>query len=409
MSTVDEMLQQLLASGEGHADPYPLYRSVRETAPVHRSDLDGIRYLSGYTDCQKVLVHPGAGRQPDGVPAQRAFFISEVASRRFNQRQRRTMLTANPPDHTRLRGLANRAFTARRVENLRERITHLVDAHLDAMLDAGEVDVMSALAFSLPVTVIGELVGVPEKDREWFRGILDDFLAAGQADADWIAIDKGEQADLAMETFFSDLAADKRAQPADDLLSGLVEARDGADRLSEQELLNTATLIFAAGFVTTTNLIGNGLLALLRNPDEMTRLWDEPGLATTTVDEILRYDSPVQINGRYIFEPITLSDGTTVESGESVITLIGGANRDPARYPDPERFDAGREDNHPLSFGWGIHHCLGAPLARLEGQIVFTRMAERLDAVELLDDDPPRQAGFFLRGLSEMPVRVKAR
>ena len=407
MATVDELLERLLVSEDGHHDPYPLYRAVREAAPVHRSELDGVWYLSGYAGCQRVLIHPGAGRAPSG-DGRRPFFISKVASRRFNQRQRRTMLTANPPEHTRLRGLANRAFTARRVENLRARITELVDAHLDAVMEAAEVDVMSALAFRLPVAVIGELVGVPESERDWFRSALNDVLAAGQADADWVAIDKGEQADLAMETFFADLAADRRAEPQDDLLSALVEARDGSDRMSEMELINTASLLFGAGFVTTTNLIGNGLLALLRNPEEMARLWDDPGLATTTVDEILRYDSPVQINGRFLFEPIEV-DGTTIGAGESVITLTGGANRDPARFPDPERFDAGREDNHPLSFGWGIHHCLGAPLARLEGQIVFTRMAERLAAVELLDDDPPRQAGFFLRGLSELPVRVKAR
>ncbi|HEY3240465.1 MAG TPA: cytochrome P450, partial [Acidimicrobiia bacterium] len=306
------------------------------------------------------------------------------------------------------RGLANRAFTARRVEELRTRITELVDAHLDAMIDAGEVDVMSALAFRLPVTVIGELVGVPEDDREWFRGLLNDVLAAGRVDADWAEVDRGEQADLAMETYFADLVADRRQQPEDDLLSALVAARDGDDRLSEMEMLNTAALLFGAGFVTTTNLIGNGLLALLRNPEEMARLWDDPGLATSTVDEILRYESPVQINGRFLFEPLVV-DGTVIEAGDSVITLTAGANRDPARFPEPERFDAGREDNHPLSFGWGIHHCLGAPLARLEGQIVFSRMAERLAAVELLDDEPPRQRGFFLRGLAELPVRVKAR
>ncbi|MGH8992384.1 MAG: hypothetical protein ACRDYV_13570, partial [Acidimicrobiia bacterium] len=206
MATVDELLQRLLVSEEGHHDPYPLYRAVREADPVHRSDLDGLWYLSGYSDCQRVLVHPGAGRQPDGVPARRAFFISEVASRRFNQRQRRTMLTANPPEHTRLRRLANRAFTARRVENVRERITDLVDGYLDAMLEAGEVDVMDVFAFHLPVTVIGELVGVPEEDREWFRGALDDFLAAGRADADWEEINKGEQADMAVENFRSTAA-----------------------------------------------------------------------------------------------------------------------------------------------------------------------------------------------------------
>ncbi len=407
MSEVDGLLERLLTSDEGHADPYPLYRAVREASPVHRSDLDGVWYLSRYTDCQKVLIHPGAGRQTNGS-GRTPFFISKVVARRFSQRQRRTMLTANPPEHTRLRSLANRAFTARRVENLRERITDLVDQHVDRMIDAGEVDVMSALAFSLPVTVIGELVGVPEADREWFRSLLDDVLAAGRVDADWEDVNKGEQADLAMETYFSDLVADRRAQPEDDLLTAMVAVRDGADRLSEQELLNTAALIFGAGFVTTTNLIGNGLMALLKHPEEMVRLWDDPGLATSTVDEILRYDSPVQINGRYLFEPLEI-DGTTLPAGESVITLTGGANRDPGHYPDPERFDAGRDDNHPLSFGWGIHHCLGAPLARLEGQIVFTRLAERLAAVELLDDDPPRQRGFFLRGLAELPVRVKAR
>jgi cytochrome P450 len=396
-ATPDEILGQLFAGAGGHSDPYPLYRRLREAAPVHRSGRDGVWYVSRHADCLEVLLDTDCGRKPAGARSPRPFFVSALEAHRFTRPLRRTMLWSNPPDHSRLRGPVSRVFTAPRVEQLRSRIGVLVDECLDTLAGAGPVDVMDRLAFRLPVSVMGEIVGVPPADHDGLRRLFFDS-ATGRTD----------EADTAIETYFAELAARRRRSPQDDLLSALVTARDDDDRLSEGELLSTVALVFGAGFVTTTNLIGNGLLALLRHPAEAARLWENPALAPTAVEEMLRYDSPIQLNGRYVFEPIKVG-GRVIEPGEFVLTMIGGANRDPERFEDPERFDVGRADNHPVSFGWGIHHCLGARLARLEAQVVFRRMAERLASVDLLDDDPPREPGVFLRGLSSLSVQLRPR
>jgi len=410
--TADQLLARLF-NGDDHTadappDPYPLYRALREVAPVHHSGLDGVWYVSSHADSLKVLLDPGCGRKPAGVHSPRPFFVSPPVAHVFTRRQRQTMLWTNPPDHGRLRSLASRAFTASRVDRLDARITALVDECLDTMVDAGEADVMADLALRFPVLVVGELVGVPPEDQEGLRPFYLSVGVNAAAHAEDEAVARAEEADAAIQAYFVELVAERRRRPGDDLLSDLISARDGEDRLSEEELLSTVALLFGAGFITTSNLVGNGLLALLRHPAEMARLWDDPGLIPTAVEEILRYDSPVQLNGRYAFEPLEIG-GTLIPAGEFVLTMTGGANRDPARFADPERFDVGRADNHPLSFGWGIHHCLGARLARLEGRIAFRRMTERLRSIELLDDEPPRAPGFFLRGLRSMPVRLRAR
>ena len=410
--TADQLLARLF-HGKDHAavalpDPYPLYRALREVAPVHHSPRDGVWYVSGHADSQKVLLDPGCGRKPAGVRSPRPFFVNPPVAHVFTRRQRKTMLWTNPPDHARLRGLASRAFTVPRVDRLEARITDLVDECLDAMIDAGDADVMADLALRFPVRVVGDLVGVPPEDHERLRPFYLSVGVNAAVHADDEAVARAEQADDAIQAYFVDLAAERRRRPADDLLSDLITVRDGEDRLSEEELLSTVALLFGAGFITTSNLVGNGLLALLRHPAELARLRDDPDLIPTAVEEILRYDSPIQLNGRYVFEPIEVG-GRRIPAGEFVLTMTGAANRDPARFADPERFDVGRTDNHPLSFGWGIHHCLGARLARLEGRIVFRRMTERLRSIELLHDEPPRAPGYFLRGLRSLPVRLRAR
>jgi cytochrome P450 len=407
-ATADDVLAELFAGDGGIRNPYPLYRELRRVAPIHQSARDGVWYVSRHADCLKVLLDPGCGRKPPGVHSARPFFVSAPLARVFTRRQRQTMLWSNPPDHGRLRGLANRAFTAPRVDRLRNRITALVDECLDTMVDAGEADAMEQLAFRFPIRVVGELVGVPQSDHERLRSHFLASVVSADPEAEWRAVDRAERADAAIEDYFADLVAERRRAPQDDLLSALVGARDGEDRLSEAELLSTVALLFGAGFITTSNLLGNGLLALLRHPAEMARLWRDRDLLPLAVEEILRWDSPVQLNGRYVFEPIQLGE-RLIPAGEFILTVTGGANRDPERFADPERFDVGRSDNHPLSFGWGIHHCLGARLARLEGQIALRRMAQRLRSIELLDDQPPRVAGFFLRGLRSLPVRLRAR
>jgi cytochrome P450 len=402
-AAADEFLRAALSTHRD--DPYPWYRRLRETAPLYRSGLDGLWWASRYDDCLALLGDPRAGRRRDGLA--RRFGMSEIQVERFARRQRSTMLLQNPPEHTRLRGQVSRAFTPHAVARLSGRIAELARPMMERMVEQGEVDVMAELAFPLPVSVIGELLGFPPDEREPFREHVRNSQAAGEVGAAPEMVEAGERADEFMAAYFHDLVSRRRAEPGDDLLSELVAIHDSGG-LSEEELVSTAILLFVAGFVTTTNLIGNGLLALFRHPEEMERLWDHPQLVPSAVEEMLRWDSPVQLNGRTAFEDLDLS-GVTIPAGETVITVIGGANRDPARFPAPERFDVARVDNVPLSFGWGIHHCLGAPLARLEGQIVFGLMVERFALLELVDEHPPRAASAILRGLDYLPVRIKSR
>ncbi|HEY4028413.1 MAG TPA: cytochrome P450, partial [Candidatus Dormibacteraeota bacterium] len=309
---------------------------------------------------------------------------------------RSTLLVKNPPAHTRLRGLVSQAFTWRRLKTVEPRIAELARQRLDVIAEKGEADVMADLAFPLPVAVIGELVGVPEGEREPFRELVRRQFSSG---------DGAAQVTTELESYFADLVARRRAHRDDDLLSDLIDARDESGRLSEDELRAMAMIIFLAGFVTTTNLIGNGLLALLHHPDELGRLRRDPGLVQPAVQEMLRYDPPVQVVPRTVLEPAEL-DGRRLPPGENVVCMVAAANRDPRRFPDPDRFDVGRTDGQPLSFGWGIHHCLGSVLASLEGQIVFRQLIGRFDTIGLLEDDPPLTRGSFLRGRERLPVRV---
>jgi cytochrome P450 len=413
--TADDVLAHLLRGSEGRADPYPLYRALHELAPFHRHDADGMWYAVRYETCRNLLRDPRLGHDEEKLFRRPGMTDAQLERMRLRMEKRRrrgfSMLTENPPDHTRLRRLVSRAFTTPRVEGLRDRVVGLVDERLDALAEAGEVDVMQTLAFPLPVTVIGELVGVPESERERFRPLITDGMLADRPDATEEEIAKAERNFGELEQFFNDLIAARRAKPEDDLLSALIAVRDEEDgRLDDDELRSTVFLLFFAGFVTTTNVIGNGLLALLREPAEMARLWNDGSLVETAVEEILRFDSPVPFVLRDVLEPITVDDedGIELEKGAQVVMMLSAANRDPQRFSDADRFDVGRRESQPLTFGWGIHHCLGAPLARLEAQMVFARLRERFSGLELLDPDPPRVVSF-LRGLRSLQVRVVPR
>jgi cytochrome P450 len=405
----DEILHVLLATEEGRQDPYLLYKALRDIAPLFRSDLDGHWYASRYDDCKAILVDPRAGRGPGMVSR---YGQNPALAQRFMRRMKMTMLMQDPPEHTRLRGVVSRAFTPRRVAGLEERIVGLVEPMLDTMAEAGEADFMAVLAFRLPVAVIGELVGVPIEEREQFRDLVRRVNRASEVGATIADLEDAERAAEYQDAYFADLVARKRREPDDGLLSALIEIRDSGGPLSEEEMVATGRLLFGAGFVTTTNLIGNGMVTFFRHPGEMARFWANPrGLAATAVDEILRYESVVQTNGRWVYEPIELGPvGYTekIDAGQVVIPLIGGANRDPERFPEPERFDVARRGEMPLSFGWGIHHCLGAPLARMEAQIVFTKLAERFARIEPAGPIP-RFNTTFLRGVPSLPVRVSSR
>jgi cytochrome P450 len=410
-ATADTLVFQLMLTPEGRRDPYPLYRQLREAAPVLRSGF-GPLVLSRYDDCVSALRDPRLGRgtslraEGDSGPVGFGALDADPARRqRFFEQAGNNMLFADPPDHTRLRRLVSRAFTPKRIEALRPAVQRMVDEVLDHMAGAGAVDVMEVLAFPLPVAVIGELVGVPASVRPSFQPLVRAGTAALDPAAPAEVLEDATAAMERMRAYFAELVAERRSESTDDLLSGLVAARDAGDALNDDEVIATAILLFAAGFETTTNLIGNGLLALLQQPEEMRRWREHPALAPLAVEELLRWDSPVQVNMRTALEPAELA-GEHLDPGDVVIVLQGGANRDPARFDRPEELDLSRPGNAPLSFGMGIHHCLGAGLARMEGELVFNSLLARFAAIALASEEVEWRPNLTLRGLASLPVEL---
>jgi len=407
---LDAVFAQIVGTEEGRSNPYPGYERLRSVAPVYRSGL-GFTVCTRYEECEIVLRDPRFGKdERDRRDAlEERFGDLEMFPPEFldMSRERRSMLFLNPPDHTRLRSLVNRAFTPRTVEHLRPQIASLVDGLLDELAEGEPVDVMDKLAFPLPVAVIGRMLGVPERDWRHFREVMGRATALLEPVISPEELGHAIQAQGELEAYFHGLVAERRARPGDDLVSSLIAVQEGTDKLTELELIGIAILIFGAGFETTTNLIGNGLLALLTHPEEMARLRDNPGLLRSAVDELLRYDSPVQFDGRLALEDSVVA-GVPVKAHEEIITILGAANRDPAHFSDPDRLDLERDQGPPLSFAAGIHFCLGAPLARAEGQVFFGRLIERFRSIELATDTPVFRNRITLRGLSTLPVIVRS-
>jgi cytochrome P450 len=409
-SALEVELLELL-SPAGRADPYPIYARIRERGRVQRSVL-GPLVVTGYEECLLALRDPRLGRGTslagDREPPSRALFGPGLPAElvaEFRGRAGRTMLFADPPDHTRLRRLVSRAFTPARVEALRPAVAALAEELLSEMAGAREVDVMSTLAFPLPVRVIGALLGVPREDQGRFQGLVRKAAALLEPALTPEQFHEGIAAHEEMRAYFEELFAARRREPADDLVTALAQAAEDGDRLSHEEAVATAVLLFAAGFETTTNLVGNGLLALLRHPAELRRWREDPGLSKSAVEELLRFDSPVQVNARVALQPAELG-GFRLEPGDAVIVLIGAGNHDPERFGDPDRLDLGRPDTIPLSFGGGIHYCLGAPLARLEAEVVFPAMLARFPRIELATEELEWRPLVTLRGLASLPVRL---
>jgi cytochrome P450 len=401
----DALLAELVATPEGRADPYSRYATLREHAPIHRS-MFGFCVLSRYDDCQQVLRHAGAGKDFSNAATALGLSEEQQAEQAAFRNDRSNMLFADPPDHTRLRRLASRAFTPRSVEALRPQVVALVDELLDGFGD-GEVDVMDALAFPLPVTVIGEMLGVPAADRPQFRPLVRAVTAMLELAVTPEQLHAATAASDTMERYFDELIAERRAHPGDDLLTRLIQAEEEGERLSPYELISTAILLFAAGFETTTHLLGNGLLALAQHPDELARLRADRALLRPAVEELLRYDSPVQITARTAYEDLVIG-GETIEKDSTVLALLGAANRDPSKFTEPDRLDVGRSEAPPLSFGSGIHHCLGAALARLEATVVLDRLLDRYATMELVGGPPGHRDSLTLRGLVDLRMTFAA-
>jgi pimeloyl-[acyl-carrier protein] synthase len=387
-------------------DPYPTYARLRATRGVHyRSPSTPERrfaVLSRHADVQLALRDPRFGRAGYGDRL-RASLGDGPLSRSFA----RWMLFQDPPDHTRLRGLVQQAFTPRSVERLRDTIRTIVTASLDRLVGRPSFDFVAEFAAPLPVLVICELLGVPVEDRHRFTD-WSTTLAAGLdhlTSPEPGALRRGDLAAAGLTAYFHELLTRRRAAPADDLLSALLGAVEDGRRLSEDELLATCVLLLFAGHETTVNLLGNGLLALLRQPEQCRALRDEPNNAAAAVEELLRFDSPVQRTSRVALADVELGQGDRIRAGEPVVVLIGAANRDPAEFPDPDRLDLARPNaGRHLSFGAGIHYCLGGPLARLEAQIAMAELLRRLPHLRLLDDHVRWRPTFGLRGLQALPV-----
>lgn len=390
-------------------DPYPVYTRLLNEAPIHQTPFGGYAFAR-YDDCQAILRDhrrwsSDGRRSPNYEILRQAVRATLGPEADLIDESVRPFLFLDPPDHTRLRRLVNQAFTPRAVESLRPRIQEIVDSLLAAVGDAGEMELIADLAYPLPVTVICEMLGVPPEDQPLFKAWSAELARSLDPD---IAVapevmKRRIHAVKESRDYFGSLVADRRKHPGNDILTALIAAEAEGDKLSEPELLSTCTLLLIAGHETTVNLIGNGALQLLRHPEQLAKLQADPSLAASAVEEVLRYDPPVQLDGRLAAEDNEIG-GVTVPKGQFVLLLLGAANRDPAQFEEPARFDITRNDDRHLAFGYGIHFCLGAPLARLEGEIALRSLTQRFRHLRLLVDTPRYKEQITIRGPESLPI-----
>ncbi len=390
------------ASPEFRADPYPFYARLRTHDPVHFVEAGEMWVLTRYADVTAAL-------RDDRFSSRRALFDRLLAMAPQGQipasltRLMRTMIFMDPPDQARLRTLVSKAFTPRVVEALRPRIEAIVTELLAPHLDAGRLELIADLAFPLPVVVIAELLGMPAEDRGQLKRWSDDLAVLVDRTMLLERLGPAERSAGELEEYLRGLFADRRARPRNDLISGLLSAQEHGEVLSEDELLGTCVLLLAAGHETTVNLIGNGMLALLRHPEELAKLRRDPSLVRSAIEELLRYDIPVQLVHRSVRGEVRIG-GKVIRAGQEAVLVLGAANRDPMRFAEPDRLDLARPDNRHLAFGHGLHFCLGAPLARLEGQVAFETLLARLPGLRLVSDRVEWRDGFVLRGLKAVPL-----
>lgn len=392
-----------LRSGAHRDDPYPIYAALHALGEAGRPTGAGEIYTAvayGYDVVERALRDP-ALRVSDSHHLDRVWPTWRESPTWHTLTG--SMMFANPPAHTRLRHIVGQAFTPRRMAALEPAIRRLIAELLDRLeTRGGPVDFLTEFAFPLPSDVIGELLGVPEADRAWFRPKVEAIgaiLDLGAAPAGGVAL--ADAAATALRDYFTDLAARRRAHPRDDLVSVLV--RDAA--LTDDELLGNLVVLFNAGFVTTTHLLGNGLALLLERPGAVAAIRADPAAAPAYIEEILRFESPVQLVTRWAAEP-TVVGGVPVPPGGRVLVLLGAANRDPRRFPDPDRFAPTRPDNRPLSFGAGIHYCVGAALSRLEARIAFPLLFTRFPGLAIAER-PTRSGQLTLRGFTKLPITTR--
>jgi cytochrome P450 len=390
------------------ADPYPFYARLREEDPVHwAAEPQGRWVLTRYADVTAALRDPRlvkAGAKPllNDVPAA---VLPELAPLQHTVELQ--IDSINPPLHTTLRRLVNAGFTPELVAARHDQVQQVIDGLLDALVPRGQIDLIGDFTAPLPAMIILEVFGVPLEAREHVKAWSDDYAALmghGPLDADPAEVARRAQAStLAFTEYLRGVVADHRQHPRGDLLDALIAAEDKDDALTAEALLANLRLLLIAGNETTTNLIGNGMLALLRQPEQLARLRADPTLIPTAVEELLRYDSPVQMVFRWAGEDFTLG-GKAIQQGQMVVMVTGAANRDPAQFPEPDRLDVARHPNEHHAFGFGIHYCVGALLARLEAQLAFPTLFRRLANLELAGE-PVRKPNSVLRGLQSLPLK----
>ncbi|MCU0497409.1 MAG: cytochrome P450 [Anaerolineae bacterium] len=390
-----------ILTGRARANPQAIYAQVREKQPVHAIQVGETRYwvTTRYDDCITVLKNPQLGKEyrtklpPELVQRYPSDPTSELATR--------SMLFVDPPDHTRLRGLVHKAFTPRMIENLRPRIQGITQQLIDQMGTQGELDLIDQFAFPLPIIVIAELLGIPTEERDQFRAWTKAMLFGFTAEVAGTAA-------LEFMMYFHGLFDQRRNDPKEDLISGLLAVEENGQKLNQEELMAMVFLLLVAGHETTVNLIGNGMLALIQNRDQLDKLRSNPHLIDNAIEEMLRYDGPVECaTNRWAFSDVELG-GMKIELGDVVLASLVAANRDPAVFPDPDRFDIEREGlNKHIAFGNGIHYCLGAPLARLEGQIAVNALVQHFPQIELAVSLKELRwtESLLLHGMKQMPVR----
>ncbi len=399
-------LDQLLISPDIFSDPYPIYHQLREEEPVYWSDAWGCWVLTRYADVVAVLrdyrrftnvgrIASFLDQLPESVRAQiRPLYDNFTVG----------MPNTDPPEHTRVRGLVNTAFSARVVEGMRPRVQEIVDGLLDQAESGGAMEVIGCFAYPLPAIVIAETLGVPAEDRDQFKEWSDDIVAFHGTGRPHIeTIMKSTAALLETKAWLLRLIEARRKQSEDDLISALVAAEERGDMLSETELVATCITLLTAGHETTTGLIGNGLLALLRHPEQLRKLRENPALIGTAVEEFLRFDTSFLRAWRLTAEDVEIG-GQRIPKGQTLSLMLGAANRDPAQFDDPDRLDITRDPNLHTSFGWGIHFCAGAPLARREAEIAFTTLLRRFPHLKLDEEGVEWQQNNTFHNLKSLPV-----